>query len=113
MEYGELIEVESVQSPAEVADVLRSVADALDAGEELTVEGGGESVTVAAPTDQLEFEVELEREPGDGGPDELELEFELEWDDVASEETASLTVEGEDAAGDGESSADDDSVEET
>lgn len=79
-ERGEedLIEVELHRSPDDVAAALRAIADDLEAGNQITIEAPDESATVEAPTGDLEYEVELEREPGDEG-DEIELEIELEW----------------------------------
>jgi amphi-Trp domain-containing protein len=79
-----LFAFEREMSAVDAAEYLRTVADRLESGDDLTLESGGESVTLAPP-DRLEFEVEVERETsGSGGPAELELEFELEWDEGAS-----------------------------
>ncbi|WP_265111151.1 amphi-Trp domain-containing protein [Halosolutus halophilus] len=86
MSYGELLETEREQTPAEVADWLRAFADDLDGTGDLTVAGDDESVTIDRPDETLEFELEVEREPGDDA-DEIELEIELEWD-VPPAETA-------------------------
>lgn len=83
-----LFESESTRSRADVADYLRTVADRLDAGGELTLSAGGESVTMAVP-DGAEFEVKAEREGPAGGPRELSVEFELEWPEDADTEGAS------------------------
>lgn len=74
-----LFETESKQARADVASYLRTVADRLEAGGELTLEAGGQSVTVDPP-DRPTFEVKVEREtPSGGGQAELSIEFELEW----------------------------------
>jgi amphi-Trp domain-containing protein len=75
---------------ATVADLLRSVADNLDAGEPVTLAAGDESFTVNVPA-RPEFEVKVERETGSGSP-ELSVEFELEWDEDGTGD-AELSVE--------------------
>ena len=74
-----LFETESTQTRTAVADYLRTVADRLEAGGGLTLEAGGQSVSVDPP-ERPTFEVKVEREtPSGGGPGELSVEFELEW----------------------------------
>ncbi|WP_159902444.1 amphi-Trp domain-containing protein [Salinirussus salinus] len=76
-----LFESESKQSRAEIADYLRRVADSLEAGDDITLRAGDQSVTLAPPP-TAEFEVKAEREhAGDGTPGELSVEFEVEWDE--------------------------------
>ncbi|HKL29484.1 MAG TPA: amphi-Trp domain-containing protein [Natrialbaceae archaeon] len=76
-----LFEVERTQDRAEIADMLRSVADKLDAGESLTLTAGDQSVTLDPPA-RPTFEIKAERETSSGGgPGELSVEFELEWDE--------------------------------
>jgi amphi-Trp domain-containing protein len=74
---------ESVQSRADIAAYLRQVADTLEAGGEITLRAGGESITMNPP-ESLTFEVEAEREGPTGQPGELSIEFELEWDENQS-----------------------------
>lgn len=50
----------------------------LDAGESVTLQAGGDSVTLDPPA-QPAFEVKAEREGPTDGPGELSIEFELEW----------------------------------
>jgi amphi-Trp domain-containing protein len=85
-----LFKSESDQSRTEIASYLRSVADSLDSGGELTLKQGDESVTLTPP-DRPTFEVKAERETG-SGPDELSVEFEIEWDD-GTDSTGSLEIE--------------------
>jgi amphi-Trp domain-containing protein len=85
-----LFKSESDQSRTEIASYLRTVADSLDSGGELTLKQGDESVTLAPP-DRPTFEVKAERETG-SGPDELSIEFEIEWDESA-ESSGSLEIE--------------------
>lgn len=74
-----LFEFERRTDRTEIANYLRIVADRLEAGEDLAMEGGGESVTVSPPATPT-FEVKVEREtPSGGGSGELSVEFELEW----------------------------------
>lgn len=75
-----LFESESKQSRDDVAAYLRQIADNLEAGEGVTLQAGGESVTVDPPQ-QPTFEVKVEREGPEGGPYERSLELELEWDE--------------------------------
>lgn len=88
-----LFESESVQSHTTIADYLRSVADKLDTSKSITLTAGDNSVTLDVPS-QATFEVKAERETSkSGGPTELSLELELEWDEGATEEDATLSVE--------------------
>jgi amphi-Trp domain-containing protein len=74
-----LFETESRQSRAEIAEYLRAVADKLESGEQFSLNAGGQSVTLAVPS-QPTFEVKAERE-GTPPNTELSVEFELEWDE--------------------------------
>jgi amphi-Trp domain-containing protein len=85
-----LFKTEHRQSRAEIASYLRTVADRLDAGDAVTLQAGGESVTMDPP-DRPTFVVKAEREGPAGGSGELSVEFELEWDE-----------DGGDGAGDGD-----------
>jgi amphi-Trp domain-containing protein len=80
-----LFEFERDMTAAEVANYLRTVADKLEAGDEFTLESGGDSVTLAPPG-RVEFEVEVERETSKSGKSEIELELELEWDEDATDD---------------------------
>jgi len=75
-----LFETEEMQSRDSVAEYLRTVADKLDVGEEITLEAGSDAVTLDPPA-QVEFEVKAEREGPADAPGELSIEFELEWDE--------------------------------
>lgn len=87
-----LFEFERDMDVVEVAQYLRTVAEHLEAGDEFTVESGGGSVTLTAPS-RVEFEVEVERETStSGGSAEIELEFELEWDENGAD-TGDLSIE--------------------
>jgi len=73
-----LFESEQYASRSEVADYLRTVADRLEDGDAISLEGSGDPVTLDPPA-TVEFEVKAEHEgPTDAG--ELSLELELEWD---------------------------------
>lgn len=78
---------ETRSTRADVADYLRTVADSLDAGNDLTLSDGGESVTVSPP-DSVEFEVKVEREGS-----EKSVEFELEWGEGDGGGGGDLTIE--------------------
>jgi amphi-Trp domain-containing protein len=75
-----LFESESNQSRAAIASYLRTVADNLDSGSDITLKAEGESVTLEPP-ERPTFEVKAEREGPAEGPGELSIEFELEWDE--------------------------------
>ena len=76
-----LFKFEQQMDTTEIANYLRSVADTLEAGDELTLEAGSDSVTMSPPG-RPTFEVKAERETSSSGGDaELSIEFELEWDE--------------------------------
>jgi amphi-Trp domain-containing protein len=80
-----LFESENIQTRAEVAAYLRTVADSLDGDESITLRAGEQSITVNPPA-SVEFEVKVEREGPANGPGELGIEFELEWDEDGSDD---------------------------
>jgi amphi-Trp domain-containing protein len=87
-----LFKSETRMEKADVADYLRTVADKLDAGDDLVLSAGEQSTTLAVPG-RPTFEVKVEREsPRGGGPGELSLELELEWSEADGEETG-LSIE--------------------
>jgi amphi-Trp domain-containing protein len=75
-----LFESERMQSRGAVADYLRTVADKPESGDAITLEAGGNSVTLDPP-EEVEFEVKAEREGPTGEPGELSIELEFEWDE--------------------------------
>ncbi|SEQ72018.1 amphi-Trp domain-containing protein [Natrinema salaciae] len=75
-----LFKAEQDQDRAEIAALLRRVADNLDDGDAITLKAGSESVTLEPPA-RPTFEVKAEREGPADGPGELSIEFELEWDE--------------------------------
>ena len=79
-----LFETERRLDRSEIATHLRRVADSLDAGEDITLSAGEESVTLSPPR-RPTFEVKAEREGPADGAGELSLEFELEWDENAAD----------------------------
>lgn len=89
-----LFKTERRQSRADIAAYLRTVADKLDAGEEMTLSTGDESVSLSVPAEP-EFEVKAERETSSGGgPAELSVEFEIEWDEGSDQgSSGSLEIE--------------------
>jgi amphi-Trp domain-containing protein len=86
-----LFKSEARSSRSEIAQILRTVADRLEAGEPITLAAGGEEVSLDVPA-RPTFEVKAERESGKGGS-ELSVEFELEWDENGGGEDASLSIE--------------------
>lgn len=87
-----LFETEADRSRADVASLLRTVADNLEAGDPITLEAGDDSVTVSPPAHPT-FEVAVEREGPEGGPTELSVEFELEWPEDGGDGSGELRVE--------------------
>ncbi|MBX0286810.1 amphi-Trp domain-containing protein [Haloarcula salinisoli] len=83
-----LFESESDQRREDIAAFLRTVADNLEQGNDITLKAGGESVTMNPPATPT-FEVKAEREGPTNGPKELSVEFELEWDENADGESSS------------------------
>ncbi|QLK24436.1 amphi-Trp domain-containing protein [Natrinema zhouii] len=80
-----LFKSESDQSRADIAMLLRRVADNLEDGEAITLKAGSESVTLDPPA-RPTFEVKAEREGPTDAPGELSVEFELEWDETDGED---------------------------
>lgn len=85
-----LFETETKESRSAVAAYLRQVADSLDAGNELVLSAGDQSITLAPP-EQVTFEVKAEREGPEDASGELSVEFEIEWDEHHGEDS-SLTI---------------------
>jgi len=69
---------EQRMSREQIASYLQTVVHKLNAGEAVTLQGSGDSVTLDPPA-QPTFEVKAEREGPTSGPKELSIEFELEW----------------------------------
>ncbi|MFC7134558.1 MULTISPECIES: amphi-Trp domain-containing protein [Salinibaculum] len=87
-----LFESERKETLAAVASYMRTVADKLESGDPVTLEAGGESVTLDPP-ETVEFEVKAEREGPADGAGELSLELEIEWDENADGESdTSLSI---------------------
>jgi amphi-Trp domain-containing protein len=72
------------------ADYLRTVADKLSDGGSVTLERGGEEITVDVPS-SVEFEVKVEREGPADGPGEIGFELELEWPEDGTDDSLSVT----------------------
>jgi amphi-Trp domain-containing protein len=87
-----LFKSESSQSRADIASYLRRVADNLDAGDDITLRAGDQSVTMSPPA-RPTFEVKAEREGPTDGPGELSIEFELEWDEDGGDGGGGGTLE--------------------
>lgn len=84
---------ESRRSRSEIADYLRSVADSLEAGGEVTFRAGDET-TAVSPPDRAEFEVKVEREGPAEGSGELAIELEIEWpEDAEAGASGELEIE--------------------
>ncbi len=88
-----LFRSESRKSRSEIADYLRSVADKLESGGEVTFRAGDETAAISPP-DRPEFEVKVEREGPADGNGELSIELELEWPEGAEPgESGDLEIE--------------------
>jgi amphi-Trp domain-containing protein len=87
-----LFETETRMDRAEIAAYLRDLADKLEAGEDVTLRAGSESVTLSPPA-RPTFEVKAEREGPAGNPGEMSVEFELEWDEGADGDGGDLQIE--------------------
>ncbi|MHB9285599.1 amphi-Trp domain-containing protein [Halobacteriales archaeon Cl-PHB] len=90
---GEL-ETEAQRSRAEIATSLREFADQLDGGDPVTLELGGQKVSLD-PENPVTFKLEGESDWADGDAQAKQsIEFELVWwTDVQSADEARLTVE--------------------
>ena len=86
-----LFESEQLMGRDAVAEYLRTLADSLEAGSDVTLRAGDQSVTMSPPS-EVEFEVKAEREGPTDGNGELSIEVELEWPENASE-GGSLSIE--------------------
>jgi len=73
-----LFKSEQRMSREQIASYLQTVVNKLSAGDAVTLEAGGDSVTLDPPA-QPTFEVKAEREGPTNGPKELSIEFEIEW----------------------------------
>ncbi len=79
-----LFENEQYLDRSAVASYLRTVADRLDAGDPISLESGGDTVSLDVPA-TVEFEVKVEREGPADGSGELGFELEMEWDENAGD----------------------------
>ena len=87
-----LFKFERRMDRSEIADYLRTVADTLESDDPLTLEAGGDSVSLSPPS-RPEFEIKAERETSSsGGPAELSVEFELEWNEGEDDGDGELTI---------------------
>ncbi len=84
-----MFRVSSRRRQEDIADSLRTLAEKLETGEDVTLSADGESTTVTVP-DEPRFEIEVEREtPTSGGQTETSIEVEVEW----KEGNKSFTIE--------------------
>jgi len=86
-----LFETEQMMGRDAVAEYLRTLADSVAAGGDVTLRSGDQSVTLTPPS-EVEFEVKAEREGPANGDGELSIEVELEWDENATDSDG-LTIE--------------------
>ncbi len=90
-----LFKFEQSMDRSEIAAYLRTVADRLEAGDDLSLAADGQDVALSPP-DRPTFEVKAERETSSsGGSPELSVEFELEWTDGDESQAGNgdLTIE--------------------
>lgn len=84
---------ESSQDCADVASYIRTIADRLERGEEITLSEGDEEITLQLP-DMATFEVTVEREQIADESGELSLELELGWpEDASGEDSDGIAIE--------------------
>lgn len=83
---GELRPFEAERSRAELVTTFRSIADAFDEDNSVSVAFDDQSTIVRLP-ETFSVELEIERAPIDeeGGAHEIELEIELEWTEPTTE----------------------------
>jgi amphi-Trp domain-containing protein len=79
-----LFEKEQLMGREAVAEYLRTLADSIESGSDVTLRSGDQSVTMSPP-DEVEFEVKAEREGPTDGEGELSIEVEVEWPENASD----------------------------
>lgn len=79
------LETETEQSAEDAAEMLRNIADEIESGEDITVEGNGAAITVPGTVDSLGTELEVEHEIK-GKYDQVEVEVEFEWTIIPDEE---------------------------
>jgi len=84
-----LFESEQQMGRDAVADYLRTLADSLSSGSDVTLRAGDKSVTLDPPS-EVEFEVKAEREGPTDGDGELSIEVEVEWPENATDSTLSI-----------------------
>lgn len=72
------LETETNHAPEQATAMLRTLADEIDAGDEITVEGNSGSITVPGTLDKIKTELEAEHEIK-GDYDQVEVEIELGW----------------------------------
>jgi len=87
-----LFESERVMSREDVAQYLRTLADSVAEGSDVTLSAGDQSVTLSPPP-EVEFEVKAEREGPTDGNGELSIEVELEWPENADDTDTTLSIE--------------------
>lgn len=88
-----LFKSESRRTRTEIADYLRTVADSLEGGGDVTFNAGSDT-TAVAPPDRPTFEVKVEREGPADASGELSIELEIEWpEDAESGESGELEIE--------------------
>ena len=84
-----LFETEQLLGRDAVAEYMRTLADSVESGGDVTLETGDQSVTLSPPA-EVEFEVKAEREGPTDGDGELSIEVELEWPENATDTTLSI-----------------------
>ncbi|MFC7028299.1 amphi-Trp domain-containing protein [Halomicroarcula sp. GCM10025324] len=84
-----LFESERKMDRGAVAEYLRTLADNLDTGSDVTLRAGDQSVTLHPPS-HVEFEVKAEREGPADGDGELSIEVELEWPENPSDDALEI-----------------------
>lgn len=79
------LETETEHTPDEAAAMLREIADELESGEEITVEGNDAAITVPGTEEKVGTCLEVEHEIR-GEYDQIEIEIEFDWTIIPGDE---------------------------
>lgn len=79
------LETETEQPPQKAAETLRQIADELESGEEITVEGNDAEITVPGTEENVGTCLEVEHEIR-GEYDQVEIEIEFDWTIIPDDE---------------------------
>jgi amphi-Trp domain-containing protein len=72
------LETETEHTPEDAAAMLREIADELESGDDITVEGNNAAITVPGTEEKVGTCLEVEHEIR-GEYDQVEIEIEFDW----------------------------------